>query len=389
MVFFTYIGQFLLNAVLAPLSRTLGMKDWQMGATVSLAAFMVTILSQFWGRLSISWGRKPVLVTALVFATIAGSLFAFTTYARVSGWISATIAAVGIIAARGGFFGAAVAAVPPTGQALIAEITPDEYSRVKGMASFGAAFNIATITGSLLSAFLAAWWLLAPVYATPIFVTLALLIAIIFLPSSKTAVKPKNPPKVSFLDKRILPYIVAGFGMFFTNGIIQICIGFILQDRYGYEPSKAVFYTGIAMVLTAAGSMFSQLILIPRLNWRPQRLLRTGLFLVFVAILSLMFHLPLFVLLIFAFIQGMGGGIGGPGYNAGASLQFSAEEQGSVAGLLNATGGLTWIFAPFLGTWAYGYSPLLAIGLGVLLAGLSLLSAWINPVFRPVKLLRN
>lgn len=389
MVFFTYIGQFLLNAVLAPLSRTLGMQDWQMGATISLAALMVTLLSQFWGRLSISWGRKPVLISALVFATLAGSLFALTTYARTSGWITASVAAIGIIIARGGFFGAAVAAVPPTGQALIAEVTPDEFARVKGMAAFGSAFNIATITGSLLSAFLAAWWLFAPVYATPLFVTLALVIAVLFLPSSKATLKNAKPPKVSFLDKRILPYIVAGFGMFFTNGIIQITIGLILQDRYGYSAADAVVYTGAAMVLTAVGAMFSQLVLIPRLRWRPQRLLRTGLLLVFTAIFSLLFHLPLLVLLVFAFVQGVGGGLGAPGYNAGASLEFSAAEQGSVAGLLNATGGLTWIFAPFLGTWTYGYSPLLAIGLGVVMAGISLISAWVHPMFRPVKLLRK
>lgn len=387
MVFFTYIGQFLLNAVLAPLSRSLGMQDWHMGATVSLAALMVMTLSQRWGRLSISWGRKPVLVSALVLATTAGLLFAATTYARTAGWITATVAAVGIIIARGFFFGAAVAAVPPTGQALIAEITPTEQSRVRGMASFGAAFNIATISGSLLSGFLAAWWLLAPVYATPLFVAAALTIAVVFLPSSKAIEKSANPPKVKFTDRRVFPYIMAGFGLFFANGVVQITIGFILQDRYGYSPQIAVFFTGWAMVIQAAGAMFAQLFLVKRLGWRPQRLLRSGLLLVFVSVSSLMFHLPLYLLLVFAFLQGVGGGIGGPGYNAGASLRFGSEEQGSVAGLLHAVGGFTWIFAPFLGTYLYGFSPVLAVGLGALMVGISLVWTWVHPVFRPFKLL--
>jgi DHA1 family tetracycline resistance protein-like MFS transporter len=136
-VFFTYIGQFLLNAAIAPLARAMGLAEWHMGAALSLAAIMVTLLSQRWGRASLSWGRKPVLVTALVLALIAGLLFALTTYARTNYWIPAGVAAAGIILARGGFFGAAVAAVPPTGQALIAELTPDEESRVRGMAALG------------------------------------------------------------------------------------------------------------------------------------------------------------------------------------------------------------------------------------------------------------
>lgn len=387
MVFFTYIGQFLLNAVLAPLSRSLGLADWQMGATISLAAFMVATLSTRWGRLAISWGRKPVLVTALVLATIAGVLFASMTFARVHGWVAAGVAAAGIILARGFFFGAAVAAIPPTGQALIAEITPSEQARVKGMASFGAAINIATITGSLLSGFLAAWWLLAPVYATPFFVGLALLIAVVFLPSSASAQKVATPPRVSFVDRRILPFILAGFGMFFANGVVQITIGYLLQDRYGFSPEGATFYTAWAMMLTAVGAMFAQLVLIRRLGWRPQRLLRTGLFLVFLAMVSLMFKLPLLLLLFFCFVQGVGAGMGGPGYSAGASLQLSAEEQGAGAGVLNAIGGITWIFAPFLSTFLYGYSPLLALGLGLLMVSVSLTVAWVHPLFRPVRLL--
>ncbi|MCS4485264.1 MFS transporter [Gleimia sp. 6138-11-ORH1] len=386
MVFFTYIGQFLLNAVLAPLSRSLGMQDWHMGATVSLAALMVMTLSQRWGRLSVSWGRKPVLVSALVLATIAGSLFALTTYARISGLITAGVAALGIIFARGFFFGAAVAAVAPTGQALIAEFTPTERARVKGLASFGAAFNIATITGSLLSSFLAAWWLLAPVYATPLFVSAALVIAVIFLPTSKGVSKPAKPPKVRFTDRRVLPFILAGAGMFFANGVVQITIGFILQDRYGFSPQFAVYYTGWAMVLQASGAMFAQLVIVKQLSWRPQRLLRTGLFLVFLSVASLMFSLPLWLLLCFSFMQGLGAGIGGPGYHAGASLQFDVTGQGSVAGLLHAVGGFTWIFAPFLGTYLYGYSSVLAIGLGALIVGLSLLWTWVHPIFRPAKL---
>ncbi|MDI9589024.1 MAG: MFS transporter [Gleimia sp.] len=381
-VFFTYIGQFLLNAAIAPLARAMGLAEWHMGAALSLAAVMVTLLSQRWGRASLSWGRKPVLVTALVLALIAGLLFAVTTYARTNFWIPAGVAAAGIILARGGFFGAAVAAVPPTGQALIAELTPDEKSRVRGMAAFGSAFNIAAMVGALLSGLLAAWWLMAPVYATPISVGIALIIAIVMIPSTAPSKKIKQPPKLSPRDKRVQPFLFAGFGMFFAAGIIQICIGFIMQDRFGFAPSEAVLPTGIAMLGQAVGALFSQLVLVPRLAWPPRRLLRIGLLVVTLAVTSIAIPSPLWATIAGVVMIGVGMGLANPGYNAGASLKVSPEEQGSVAGLLSATGGLTWVFAPITGTTLYGWNPTAAILLGSFAVTASTLVAWLHPEFR-------
>ncbi|MDO5049767.1 MAG: MFS transporter [Actinomycetaceae bacterium] len=381
-VFFTYIGQFLLNAAIAPLARAMGLAEWHMGAALSLAAVMVTLLSQRWGRASLSWGRKPVLVTALLLALTAGLLFALTTYARTNMWIPAGVAAAGIILARGGFFGAAVAAVPPTGQALIAELTPDEQSRVRGMAAFGSAFNIAAMVGALLSGLLAAWWLMAPVYATPISVGIALIIAVVVIPRTAPDKKIKQPPKLSPRDKRVQPYLFAGFGMFFAAGIIQICIGFIIQDRFAIEPAEAVLPTGIAMLGQAVGALFAQLVLVPRLAWPPRKLLRVGLVIVTLAVTSIALPLPLWATIVSVAVIGVGMGFAGPGYNAGASLKVRPEEQGSVAGLLSAVGGLTWVFAPITGTTIYGWSPTAAILLGTIAVGTSALVAWLHPEFK-------
>jgi MFS family permease len=63
-VLLAYLGQMTLNPVIAPLSREVGLKEWQVGFMISVAAVMVVLTSQFWGRRSQSWGRKPVLVAA-------------------------------------------------------------------------------------------------------------------------------------------------------------------------------------------------------------------------------------------------------------------------------------------------------------------------------------
>lgn len=381
-VFFTYVGQFLLNTAIAPLSRAMGLAEWHIGAAISLAAVMVTLLSQRWGRASVSVGRKPVLVLALIFALIAGLLFAIVTYLRMAMIIGAGLAATGIIIARGGFFGAAVAAVPPTGQALIAELTPDEQSRVRGMAAFGAAFNIAAMAGALISGLLAAWWLLAPVYATPISVGIALVIALVVIPSSEPHQLLDNPPSLSPTDPRIRPYLIVGFGMFFAMGVLQIITGFIVQDRFGYAPSQAVLMTGIGMLASGGGTVFSQLVLVPRLSWPPRRLLRIGLSLVSTSALVVALPVPIVVLLGAAIVIGVGMGLAAPGYNAGASLSVKSEEQGAVAGLLSATGGLTWVFAPITGTLIYGWNNVAAVLFAALAAGISTVVVWVHPEFR-------
>lgn len=75
-VFLAYLGQMTLNPIIAPLAREVGLAEWQIGATISTAAVMVVVSSQFWGRRSQSWGRKPVLVAALGLGAVAMAGFA-------------------------------------------------------------------------------------------------------------------------------------------------------------------------------------------------------------------------------------------------------------------------------------------------------------------------
>lgn len=48
-VFLAYLGQTTLNPVIAPLSREVGLAEWQIGLTISVAAVMVVLTSQSWG----------------------------------------------------------------------------------------------------------------------------------------------------------------------------------------------------------------------------------------------------------------------------------------------------------------------------------------------------
>ena len=411
---FTYTAQNMLNVSIAPLSRALDLPEWIVGAAVSLAAAAGTALSQFWGRRSIAWGRRRVILLALFLALTAGTLFSAAVWARAAGYVGVFLAAGAIMAARGPFFGAAVAAIPPTGQALVAEVTPDEASRVRGTSAFSGAINLSVMIGSLVSSALGAWWIFGPVHATPIFVLIALAIALICLPRDGGSALPSGrlprlsaedttpekaapasstqrteqesaseatdtaalPPRVRWTDRRIAPWIASVFGIYFANGVVQITMGFLVQDRGGLEPAPAVSVTALMLLANAAGAMLMQLIVVPRLGWSPRTLLRTGMTLALVALACLTIAPSLWALAVSTFAMGVASGMASPGYSAGASLAVSAREQGGIAGVINATGAITWIVAPVSATALYGWMPLSPFLLALSLVALSCACAW-------------
>lgn len=430
---FTYVAQNMLNTSIAPLARALGLREWVVGLAVSTAALAVTLLSQFWGRRSISWGRRRVLLISLCLALSAGCLFSATIGLRVFGHLGATAAGIGIVAARGPFFGSATAAIPPTGQALIAELTTDEASRVRGMAAFSGSVQLSIVIGSLLSSALGAWSIYAPVHATPLFILVALGIAAVAIPEGRrsAAHRPRGtthrsvmrttnaaagtahpeqqttsirktedrartaargaedferhsrgaplPPRVSWSDARLLPWIGAAFGMFFTAGVVQIIAGFIVQDRLHLAPERAISLTAVMLLANATGAMLTQLLIVPRLGWRPGRLVRTGVTMAAVALAVLALAPTLWLMAAATFTIGMSSGLVGPGFTAGGSLAVSPAEQGGAAGILNATGATTWIFAPVTATALYGWHPLAPFILALCVLSASIIAAWAAP----------
>ncbi|WP_341769463.1 MFS transporter [Actinomyces bowdenii] len=409
---FTYAAQNMLNVSIAPLARALALPEWVVGLAVSIAALTVTVLSQFWGRRSVAWGLRRVLLIALVLAAVSGCLFASAVALRSRGLLGAAATAAIIVVARGPFFGGAVAAIPPTGQALIARITPDEPSRVRGMSAFAGAVQLSIVVGSVLSSALGAWSIHAPVHATPLLILVALVIAAVAVPGAPGTPRapwrtagaappgpprgglgagggPRHcdggalPPRVPWSDPRLLPWIGSSFGMFFASGVVQIIAGFIIQDRLHLPAERAVSLTAVMLLANAAGAMLTQLLIVPRLGWGPARLVRMGVSAAAVALAVLAAAPWLWLMAGATFAVGLCAGLVGPGFTAGGSLAVGPAEQGGVAGVLQATGALTWVFAPVTATALYGWHPLapFALALGVL--GASVLVAWAHPALRP------
>lgn len=368
-VLLIYLGQMTLNPVIAPLAREVGLAEWQIGATISAAAVMVVLTSQFWGRRSQSWGRKPVLVASFVLAVVSMSLFALFAWLGMAGAVTGGALFALFLLLRGIGFGTAIAAVPPTAQAYIADVTTDEQARVKGMAGVGAVQGISMIGGALLGGLLSAFGLIVPLIVVPILLLAALVLIVFRLRREPRHELVEVPVRVSPLDARVWPFLVAGFGMFTALGFIQVIAGFIVQDRLGLDAAITGLVTGGALFAAGVGMVLAQSLIVPRTRWAPRTLLRVGGCVAFVGFAILIPDagpLPIFVSLL---LIGLGLGIAMPGYTAGPTMLVSREEQGGLAGVTTATTGLTFVIAPTVGTALYGvWAPLPVIVGGAIMA---------------------
>lgn len=381
-VFLVYLAQMTLNPIIAPLSREVGLAEWQIGAMISIAAVMLVLTGQFWGRRSQSWGRKPVLVAAFMLATVTMSLFALLAWLGMVGAIAGIELFLLFVLLRGVGFGTAISAVLPTAQAYIADVTSDETTRVKGMAGVGAVQGISMIAGSVVGGVLSVFDILAPLIAVPVLLAGGLILVAVRLRREPRHRLVEKPARVSPLDARVWPFLLAGFGMFTALGFIQVLIGFIVQDRLGLGAETAGLLTGGALLLAGLGLIVAQAVVVPRSRWSPATLLRVGGAIALVGFALLIPDAgpaPLFTSIL---LIGFGLGIATPGFTAGPTLMVDRDEQGGLAGLTSATTGLTFVIAPTAGTALYGFGVAVPITVGTVIMAIVTVFVLAHPHFR-------
>ncbi|GAB3617423.1 MFS transporter [Okibacterium endophyticum] len=363
-VFLAYLAQMTLNPIIAPLAREVGLREWQIGVMISTAAIMIVLTSQMWGRRSQSWGRRPVLIAALASATAAMLTFTVLAILGMQQLLTGTALFLLFVLTRGIVFGGALAAVAPTAQAYIANVTETEEARVKGMAGVGAVQGVAMVVGAVLGGLLATISIEASLIAVPILLFGGVLIVALGLRREARIELIPDPPRISPTDTRVWPFLVAGFGMFTALGFIQVITGFIAQDRFALDAQTTGLVTGGALLAAGLGMVLAQSVIVPKSGWAPRTLLRVGTLIAAAGFAVLLIGANMAVFVLAILLIGLGLGTAMPGYTAGASLLMRSDEQGGLAGLIGATNGLTFVIAPTLSTVLYSIDPLLPIAIG-------------------------
>lgn len=273
---------------------------------------------------------------------------------------------------------------PAIARAAIADVTVDSAARVKGMARLGVTQGVGQVIGSAVGGLLAIFGLMVPLVAVPVFLVLAVVLVRIRLqPQSPTELR-KRPRTVKPTDRRVLPFLLCCAGMYLTLGVIQVIVGFLVQDRLDVTDDRAGLLTGLALLVAGAGVVVSQAVIMPRSRWGPGTLLRVGASTAAVGFLLMVPaapSAPLTAVLLYVAVGVVAPGTGTatPGFTAGASLQVTPAEQGGVAGLVTAAMGLTMVLAPTTGTLLYELGGSVPVIAGAVVTALAAVGASVSP----------
>lgn len=382
-VFLAYMGQMILNPIIAPLSRQMGLQEWHIGATISLAAIVLASLSAYWGRASQRLGAKRVLTTGLAVAIIALSAFGVVSYLGMNQGLRGIGLVFGVVITRGLLYGAGISAIAPTAQAHLVTHTTSENGRVKALGMIGAAQGMSSIIGGVAGgALAAAGGLILPLAVMPVVMALGLIVLLVSFKPQGQGLIVEKPKRIRFTDPRVLPWLVSGLVMFLVFSSLATIFGFTVQDRFALSATTTAGISAIYLTVMGITMIIAQAMIAPKTGWSAAKLLRTGLIITLVATV-LIWPTPSHALLtVGCILLGLGMGLAMPGYNTGPTLKMTTDEQGAVAGVINANNGLAYAVAPLASTALYGWSPVAPFVISIALLAVAVVYTHITPSLR-------
>ena len=379
-IFLAFMGQMILVPVIPPLARDMGLVEWHLGATISLAALVLAALSPYWGRASQRIGVKRTVTIGLAIATAALSGFGAISYAGTHSMLAGPALVVGVMATRGLFYGAGISAIVPSIQAHLVAHTKCENGRVKALGMIGAANGLASIFGGVLGGALAALGgLMLPLAVMPVLLCASIIVLRLkFHPPMRATALP-HPQRVQFTDPRVFPWLVCGLLMFIVLSAVSTIFGFTVQDRFNLSNQATAGTAAIYMTIMGLTMAATQAAIAPKTGWGAAKLMRTGLTIMLAGTILLWPVNSHLALTVACLLLGIGLGLAMPGYSAGPTLKMRDDEQGAVAGLINATNGLAYVIAPITFTALYGMNQIVPFAVSIVLVAAVTLVSFTHP----------
>ncbi len=308
----------------------------------ALYAVMQFIFAPIFGSLSDKYGRRPVILLALLGSGLDYVFMAF----------AATLPLVFLGRAISGISGASITAA----QAYIADVSPPE-KRAQNFGMIGMAFGLGFILGPLLGALLSTFGIRAPFIGAAVLTLANFLYGYFLLPESlkkenrrEFSVAKANPVN-TLVDLAKYPAVLGLVAslvlMNLAQGGLESVWVLYTGARYGWGPSQtglSLAAVGLSAALVQGGLMR---VLLPKLGEYRAIVYGVG-----ISAISFIFYglatkpWMIFVIL----IVGSLGGIGGPALQGFISRQVPATEQGLLSGALASVGSVTRIFSPLIAT---------------------------------------
>ena len=402
----TAAGNTAMQSVMPSIGTALQVDDVWISLAYSWSALLWVVCAPLWARRSDKRGRKAMMALGLVGFIVSMLLCGLALLAGLSGWLSAVWALIAFAAARS-LYGGFGSAAPPAVQAYVASRTP-RAERTQALSLIASSFGLGTVIGPALAPLMVLPFL--GLGLTGPFICFAAIgfVALVLLrwrlpndepqfaarglaapyssgsgaPSDPAAsLEPEEngePPRLSWLDPRLRPWVFAGFFGGHAQAMVLGISGFLVLDRLGLRdtPAEGAGPVGLVLMSGAIATLLAQWGLIPRFDLGPRAATLWGIATAALGTVVLAVAGDLHLIALGYAIASLGFGLFRPGTTAGTSLAVTRAEQGQASGIVASLAGASYIYAPALGVWLYGHSDWLGFGLIVLLCAAVLLHGW-------------
>nr|WP_047807580.1 MFS transporter [Pelagerythrobacter marensis] len=401
----TAAGNTAMQSVMPSVGTALGVADVWISIAYTWSALLWVIFAPIWARRSDRRGRKAMMAIGLGGFIASFALCGLVLMFGLAAAIPAAATLIFFAAARS-LYGGFGSAAPPAVQAYVASRTP-RSERTKAMALIASSFGLGTVIGPALAPLLIfpATGLVGPFFAfaavgvavlvalrlrlpndAPSFAARGNVVAAPFSANSNPAVgrgdddgsesddvaattdaggaAPSDGtvgaaaiPDLSWRDRRLRPWVVAGLLGGHAQAATLGIIGFFILDRLGLrdDPAAGTGPIGLILMCGAIATLLAQWGLIPMLKLGPRASTLWGMALAIVGVLGFSVAQNLHAIALGFAVASLGFGLYRPGFTAGASLAVTRQEQGQIGGIVASVNGAAYVVAPAIGVWLYGH----------------------------------
>jgi MFS family permease len=363
-LFNSIVGFSILFPILAPLSRTLGLSEVEVGWLATSYSLMQFFASPYFGKLSERRGRKRVLLLGVMGFSISFASFGVIASIGATGALGHA-SLFGLLLAARSLGGLLSAATLPAAQAYIADLT-ERNERVSGMALVGAAFGLGIIFGPVIGALLSHFGLLVPIWTS----TALALVNGIYIAARLPDTHPRAAAERIRGDgviRRLMPVLSVAFVTVLASVAMEQTIAFLFQDTLRLDARSAARHVGLALGVYGCSAVLAQGLVVRRVKWSALALIRLGVGIGIVGFAGLVAAKSFGLLTCAMAVQGFGYGLAMPGISALLSISVDENEQGEAAGLNSSTQALGRTIGPLLGTSLYKIEPHLPYAFSLLM----------------------
>lgn len=404
----TAAGNTAMQSVMPSIGTALKVEDVWISLAYSWSALLWVVCAPFWARRSDKRGRKAMMALGLAGFITSFVLCGAVLWAGLAGWLTAFWTLVLFAAARS-LYGGFGSAAPPAVQAYVASRTP-RAERTQALSLIASSFGLGTVIGPALAPLMVVPFLgvglTGPFLAFAAIGVVALVLLRLRLPNdepqfaargeaapyasasgapadpgeSLEPLQGAEPPRLTWRDKRLRPWVFAGLVGGHAQAMVQGIAGFLVLDRLDLRatPDAGAGPIGLVLMSGAIATLLAQWGLIPRFNLGPRAATLWGIAAAAFGTVLLAVAGDLHLIALGYAIASLGFGLFRPGTTAGTSLAVTRAEQGQASGIVASLAGASYIYAPALGVWLYGHSDYLGFGLIVALCLIVLVHGWLK-----------